>query len=80
MLPSFGHRPRLSHLGQDGLTGSAWGDWASYTASPLRAFENELGVQARLRLAPKRLPWILNPWEDVGEKQTGYSFAWERVA
>merc|ERR1712039_1150920 len=24
---------------QDGLTGSAWGDWASYTDSPLRAFE-----------------------------------------
>merc|ERR1719276_98532 len=31
---------------QDVLTGSAWGDWALYTASPLRAFENELGVQA----------------------------------
>merc|ERR1719217_1621920 len=31
---------------QDGLTGSAWGEWALYTASPLRAFENELGVQA----------------------------------
>merc|ERR1712223_467677 len=31
---------------QDGLTGSAWGDWALYDASPLRAFENELGVQA----------------------------------
>ena len=30
---------------QDGLTGSACGDWALYTASPLRAFENELGVQ-----------------------------------
>jgi len=30
---------------QDGLTGSAWGDWALYTESPLRAFENELGVQ-----------------------------------
>merc|ERR1712110_350804 len=30
---------------QDGLTGSAWGDWALYTGSPLRAFENELGVQ-----------------------------------
>merc|ERR1712129_399789 len=29
---------------QDGLTGSAWGDWATYTGSPLRAFENELGV------------------------------------
>ncbi|CAE7441153.1 FCPA, partial [Symbiodinium microadriaticum] len=37
---------------EDGLTGSAWGDWANYTAqssdSPLRAFENELGVQAPL--------------------------------
>ena len=32
-------------LAQDGLTGSAWGDWANYTDSPLRAFENELGVQ-----------------------------------
>mmetsp|Transcript_21303 Transcript_21303/g.67323 ORF Transcript_21303/g.67323 Transcript_21303/m.67323 type:complete len:403 (-) Transcript_21303:134-1342(-) len=31
---------------QDGLTGSAWGDWALYTDSPLRAFENELGVQS----------------------------------
>merc|ERR1712151_1096756 len=31
---------------QDGLTGSAWGDWAMYEASPLRAFESELGVQA----------------------------------
>lgn len=31
---------------QDGLTGSAWGDWANYTDSPLRAFENDLGVQA----------------------------------
>merc|ERR1719352_448671 len=30
---------------QDGLTGSAWGDWALYTGSPLRAFENERGVQ-----------------------------------
>merc|ERR1711953_1131726 len=30
---------------QDGLTGSAWGDWAKYTDSPLRAFENELGAQ-----------------------------------
>jgi len=31
---------------QDGLTGSAWGDWANYTDSPLRAFEDELGAQA----------------------------------
>ena len=35
----------ISCRGQDGLTGSAWGDWANYTASPLRAFESELGVQ-----------------------------------
>merc|ERR1719203_2594295 len=31
---------------QDGLTGSAWGDWSAYADSPLRAFESELGVQA----------------------------------
>merc|ERR1719199_521468 len=30
---------------QDGLTGAAWGDWATYTESPLRAFESEQGVQ-----------------------------------
>lgn len=29
---------------QDGLTGSAWGDWSLYTDSPLRAFESKLGV------------------------------------
>merc|ERR1712228_988426 len=33
---------------QDGLTGSAWGDWALYTGSPLRAFESEIGVQPPL--------------------------------
>jgi hypothetical protein len=26
---------------QDGLTGSAWGDWSLYTDSVLRAYENE---------------------------------------
>ena len=36
----------MGMLFQDGLTGSAWGDWANYTDSPLRAFEGELGVQA----------------------------------
>ena len=25
----------------DGLKGSAWGGWANYTASPLRAFASE---------------------------------------
>ena len=30
---------------QDGSTGRAGDDWALYTASPFRAFENELGVQ-----------------------------------
>merc|ERR1711988_1313731 len=38
----------IGMLFQDGLTGSAWGDWANYTDSPLRAFEGELGVQAPL--------------------------------
>jgi len=32
---------------QDGLTGSAWGDWASYTASPLRALESGGGLHAK---------------------------------
>ena len=31
---------------QVGLTGSAYGDWALYKDSPLRACENEAGVQA----------------------------------
>merc|ERR1719411_1664616 len=35
----------IGMLFQNGLTGSAWGDWESYTDSPLRAFENEIGVQ-----------------------------------
>ena len=30
------HALQLSRLFQDGLTGSAWGDWALYTDSPLR--------------------------------------------
>ena len=30
---------------QDGLTGRAWADWALYADSPLRALENELGIQ-----------------------------------
>merc|ERR1719487_1474261 len=31
---------------QDGLTGAAWGDWANYTASPLRALDlsKEMGA------------------------------------
>merc|ERR1712157_480964 len=45
---------------QDGLTGSAWGDWASYTDSPLRAFESELGVQAPVGL-----------WDPVGFTKDG---------
>ena len=31
---------------QVGLTVSAWDDWALYTDAPLRAYENEAGVQA----------------------------------
>ena len=35
----------IGMLFQDGLTGSAWGDWATYTDSPLRALESEPGGQ-----------------------------------
>merc|ERR1719245_1938186 len=45
---------------QDGLTGSAWGDWSLYTDSPLRAFESELGVQAPVGF-----------WDPVGYTKDG---------
>ena len=35
----------IGMLFQDGLTGGAWADRSLYTASPLRALENELHVQ-----------------------------------
>ena len=40
---------------QDGSTGSASRDWALYTASPLRAFANELDIQAPLLPIPAEL-------------------------
>ena len=46
----------LWSIAQDGLTGSAWGDWANYTASPLRAFENELGAQ----VGDGRFNWVVH--------------------
>merc|ERR1740117_2825175 len=52
---------------QDGLTGSAWGSWASYTDSPLRAFESELGVQAPVGF-----------WDPVGLSKDGDEVAFKR--
>jgi len=52
---------------QDGLTGSAWGDWANYTDSPLRAFENELGVQAPMGF-----------WDPLGLAKDGDAEAFKR--
>jgi len=52
---------------QDGLTGSAWGDWASYTDSPLRAFESELGVQAPVGY-----------WDPAGLSKDGDAEAFKR--
>ena len=45
------------------MTGSAWGDWANYADSPLRAFENELGVQAQMGDIGSR-----DPWENLGRR------------
>ena len=42
-----------------GESGSAWGDWANYTDSPLRAFENETGVAWTGTVS-----WIQR-WKDV---------------
>merc|ERR1712084_211573 len=52
---------------QDGLTGSAWGDWALYTGSPLRAFESELGVQAPVGY-----------WDPMGFTKDGDAAAFKR--
>merc|ERR1711959_302610 len=52
---------------QDGLTGSAWGSWSLYTASPLRAFEGELGVQAPVGL-----------WDPLGLAKDGNADAFRR--
>merc|ERR1712203_1228665 len=52
---------------QDGLTGSAWGDWANYTDSPLRAFESELGVQAPFGF-----------WDPAGLSRDGDAVAFKR--
>merc|ERR1712050_297811 len=52
---------------QDGLMGSAWGDWALYTDSPLRAFEGELGVQAPVGF-----------WDPLGFTKDGDAVAFKR--
>merc|ERR1712032_1573813 len=52
---------------QDGLTGSAWGDWANYTDSPLRAFESELGVQPPVGF-----------WDPAGYSKDGDADAFRR--
>jgi len=57
----------IGMLFQDGLTGSAWGDWALYTDSPLRAFESELGVQAPVGL-----------WDPVGFTKDGDEASYKR--
>ncbi|CAK9043683.1 unnamed protein product, partial [Durusdinium trenchii] len=59
--------PLLGIEPQDGLTGSAWGDWANYTASPLRAFENELGAQAPLGF-----------WDPLGLSSDGNLYSFKR--
>merc|ERR1712187_86197 len=52
---------------QDGLTGSPWGDWGLYTASPLRAFESELGAQAPLGF-----------WDPMGFLKDGDEETWKQ--
>merc|ERR1712151_554688 len=52
---------------QDGLTGEAWGDWANYADSPLRAFESELGVQPPVGF-----------WDPVGFTKDGDADAFRR--
>jgi len=51
---------------QDGLTGSAWGDWTLYTASPLRAAAEEASAAAAEEPpAPPPKP-VFNPMLELG--------------
>merc|ERR1711988_1510541 len=60
---------------QDGLTGSAWGDWALYTASPLRAkvarnyYGGDAGAPARVAFDPANELGVQDPvgfWDPLG--------------
>merc|ERR1711904_650964 len=57
----------IGKIFQDGLTGAAWGDWSLYTASPLRAFESELGVQEPVGF-----------WDPLGFSTDGDAAAFKR--
>merc|ERR1712086_474504 len=57
---------------QDGLTGSAWGDWASYTASPLRARGGARGG-FDMTVEPGALP-PLGFWDPCGFSKTDAEF------
>merc|ERR1711971_956331 len=56
---------------QNGLTGSAWGDWANYTASPLRAVDlsSELGACAPLGFWD---PLDLSKFDDPGVAESQF--------
>jgi len=60
---------------QDGLTGSAWGDWALYTASPLRAkvarnyYGGDAGTPGRVAFDPANELGVQDPvgfWDPLG--------------
>ena len=59
-IPVMHGMPIAALCRQDGLTGSAWGDLAQYTDSPLRAFEKELGVQVGQKWA-RYVCWFIKP-------------------
>ena len=46
-----------SNFCKDGLTGSAWGDWSLYTASPLRAEVDEVD-EPEPPFDPSKQAWI----------------------
>ena len=57
---------------QGGLTGSAWDDWALYTDSPLRAYENETGCSQQsasgTRLVCQRPTFVYKRRREVESK------------
>merc|ERR1712190_605604 len=66
---------------QDGLTGSAWGDWALYTASPLRFFGGGDSAPAYKPFAPATELGVQEPvgfWDPLGFTSDGDEAAFKR--
>jgi len=66
---------------QDGLTGSAWGDWALYDASPLRFFGGDSSYSSYKAFDPATELGVQEPlgfWDPLGFTSDGDEAAFKR--